>query len=174
MWPLTDVSSLEVIIELVDVQVERIHEVHFVPRVVPCHSVAQSNVVLQHHKSVSHREAVQASHALLKVHEVALFFAHHRCEVQAAHLVDLALIHSHTVDRNFAQDLGDLSHDGHAVPSDQKQALASSNDVLVLLSVDGDAEADGVLTHESEHVHLVVVVEVHLEDLPAENVAPEH
>lgn len=171
--PLTYVSCLEIVIKLVNVHVETVDEVHFVEDVVPHDSVAQSDIVLHLHQAVVHGVAVESSDALVQVQDVALLLADHRSEEQTSLLVNLALINANSVDWNLSQHLHDLSHRVDAIPGDEQQALAGTDDELIFLAHDRNAERNDFLSEDLEHEDFILVVKVHLEDLPAENIAPE-
>jgi hypothetical protein len=169
---LTDVSGLKIEVKFVDVQIIRVDEEHLVAGVVPDDSVAHADVVLELDQTVVDGEAVEATNAFVQVHDISLFFANHGSEVETALLVNIELVDANSVDLDFGKDLGDLSHDGGSVPVDKQQTTSSTDDELVFLAMDRNTEANGLLAKKSEHADVVVVVQVHAEDLSTENVAP--
>lgn len=98
----------------------------------------------------------------------------HRSEEQSSHFIDLASVDANTIDWEFSQNFQNLSHGVNSIPIDHQQTFASTNDELIFLTMNWEAEADGFFTDDSEHVHLVVVVEVHLENLTSKHITPEH
>lgn len=167
-------SCFEIVIELVDHQVVAIDEVHLCVRGVPDDSVSHSDFVLQHYQTVLHCVTVEAADALVHVENITVLFAEHRAEEETTLLIDLELIETNAVDWNFGENLDDLCHGVHAIPAYEKKTTASADNKLILLAVNRNAEADHLLSKDSEHVELVVVVQIHLEDLSAEDIAPVH
>lgn len=110
----------------------------------------------------------------MHVHRFANLFAHAGSEEQAAHLINLELVEANAVDGELAEDLDDGSHGEDTVPLNKQQAATGTNDELILLTVNRNTEHNNLLSKELEHRQLVVIVQIHLEDLTAKNVTPVH